>query len=145
MSAEAKSQDPLDALMASVQGQTVSVKGHPEGTNPSGWTANYSLSLAVGILVFGLIIFSIMAWLLSRRHDHMAVLKVCALPLIIVSAIFLVIVGYSTEQIAPVLGLMGSVAGYLLGSVSKQVDGGAAPAPAGGNNPGPPPPGGPHH
>jgi len=36
MSAEATSQDPLDALMTTVQGQTVPVKGHPEGTNPSG-------------------------------------------------------------------------------------------------------------
>ena len=95
--------------------------------------------------MFGLIIFSIMAWLLSKRHDHMAVLKVCALPLIIVSAIFLVIVGYSTEQIAPVLGLMGSVAGYLLGSVSKQVDGSAAPAPAGSTVPVLAPPSSPIH
>jgi hypothetical protein len=139
MSAEGKTPDPLDALMDTVQAQTVSSKGHPEGTNPSGWTADYSLNLAVSILLFGLIIFSIMAWLLSKRHDHMAVLKVCALPLIIVSAMFLVIVGYSAEQIAPVLGLMGSIAGYLLGSVSKQTDHSTDPAPGGSPGPGQPP------
>ena len=38
------------------------------------------------------------------------------LSLIIVAAIFLVVVGYTSEQIAPVMGLLGAIAGYILGS-----------------------------
>ncbi len=78
------------------------------------------ITLSTAILVFGVVTFLIMAFLLVRGRNHLAVLRTCALPLIIVSAIFLVIVGYSAEQIAPVMGLLGSIAGYLLGSVSKK-------------------------
>jgi hypothetical protein len=95
-------------------------QGKPGGSIPSGWTAEHVLALSGLVLVFGLIVFGIMAYLVSRRLNHLAVLKICALPLIIVSAIFLVIVGYSAEQVAPVLGLLGSIAGYLLGSASHQ-------------------------
>ncbi|GAA5482462.1 hypothetical protein [Haloferula sargassicola] len=88
----------------------------PQGTLPNGWDANHVISLSLAVLLFGIIIFGIMSFLLYRDREPMAVLKICALPLIIISAVFLVIVGYSAEQIAPVLGLLGSIAGYLLGS-----------------------------
>lgn len=132
MSAETKAEGALASLddleRKYIIAQTAPAQGQPKGTEPTGWDASYTLWLSSIILVFGLIIFAIMAWLVARRHEHMAVLKVCALPLIIVSAIFLVIVGYSADQIAPVLGLLGSVAGYLLGSASKQAPDPAVPA-----------------
>lgn len=66
--------------------------------------------------MFGLVVFGVMAFLIHKGHDANNVLRVCALPLIIVSAIFLIVVGYSQQQIAPVMGLLGTVAGYLLGN-----------------------------
>jgi ABC-type xylose transport system permease subunit len=43
-------------------------------------------------------------------------LRAFALVLIIVAAVFLIVAGYTEQQIAPVMGLLGTIAGYLLGS-----------------------------
>ena len=39
-----------------------------------------------------------------------------------VFAIFLVVAGYSDQQIAPVIGLLGTIAGYLLGKESGRTE-----------------------
>jgi hypothetical protein len=39
-----------------------------------------------------------------------------ALPLIVLSEVMLVIAGFSDAQIAPVIGLLGTISGYLLRS-----------------------------
>ena len=38
-----------------------------------------------------------------------------AVTLIVVSSLFIITAGYSSEQIAPAMGLFGTIAGYLLG------------------------------
>lgn len=97
---------------------TAEVAG-PRGIQPSGWSSYDVFVSSSMILLFGFLLFCIMALLVARKHLAMDVIRLCALPLIIVSAIFLVVVGYSAEQIAPVLGLLGSIAGYLLGAANK--------------------------
>lgn len=87
---------------------------------PSGWTPDLVLILSISLLIFGLFVFIITAYLVNKNHDSSAILKITALPLIIISATFLIVVGYSQEQIAPVIGLLGTVAGYLLGNKSEQ-------------------------
>jgi hypothetical protein len=42
--------------------------------------------------------------------------------LIISSSIFLIVAGYTSQQIAPAMGLLGTLAGYLLGKESSAVD-----------------------
>lgn len=46
--------------------------------------------------------------------------KIVGLTLIMGSGLFLITAGYSQEQIAPMIGLLGSVAGYLVGQAHKQ-------------------------
>jgi hypothetical protein len=43
------------------------------------------------------------------------VIRITALLMIVTGTLLLVVTGYSAEQIAPALGLLGTVAGYLLG------------------------------
>ncbi|MEE4279411.1 MAG: hypothetical protein V2I82_13165 [Halieaceae bacterium] len=47
------------------------------------------------------------------------VIRILALVLIVSGTLFLVAVGYSAEQIAPALGLLGTVAGYMLGRADR--------------------------
>lgn len=104
--------DPTTAVSSDVAG--------PRGTQPTGWSSKDVFVSSSMILLFGFFLFCIMAVLVAKKHHAMDVIRLCSLPLIIVSAIFLVVVGYSAEQIAPVMGLLGSIAGYLLGAASKE-------------------------
>ncbi|KVG15927.1 hypothetical protein WJ25_24580 [Burkholderia thailandensis] len=73
------------------------------------------MTISAVVLVFGLVTIGIAAGLILRRIPHIAVLRVLGTVLILVFAVFLVVAGYSDKQIASVLGLLGTVAGYLLG------------------------------
>lgn len=86
----------------------------PALTQP--WSKEIVLFLSCSILIFGLVVLFLMASLVRKGSDADQVLRVCSLPLIIVAAIFLVVTGYTSEQIAPVMGLLGAIAGYLLGA-----------------------------
>lgn len=72
--------------------------------------------LSFGVLVFGMIVVLAQAFIINRRQEPLSQsLKYLAVTLIIVGALFLVTAGYGNSQIAPIIGLLGTVAGYLLG------------------------------
>ncbi len=73
--------------------------------------------LSIGVLIFGLFTVGAMITYLGRKTDEPAteLMKFPVLALIIVGALFLVTAGYGNDQIAPIIGLMGTLAGYLLG------------------------------
>jgi hypothetical protein len=52
---------------------------------------------------------------IGKGRDMDAVLRVLGTLTIIIAAIFLVVAGYSDRQVAPAMGLLGTIAGYLLG------------------------------
>lgn len=83
------------------------------------WDKQTVLTLSIAILIFGLFALFIVTYLLKTKPLSPILLPAFALPLIIISAIFLVVTGYSQEQIAPVIGLLGSIAGYLLGRIDR--------------------------
>jgi hypothetical protein len=111
-------QKSLDQLLAELAELEKTVKVAPGidtyATQP--WSKDIVLYLSFSILIFGLLVLAVMAWLVIKGREGDQILRVCALPLIIVAAIFLVVTGYTSEQIAPVMGLLGAIAGYLLGS-----------------------------
>ncbi len=45
------------------------------------------------------------------------IVKFVTITLIIISTLFLITAGYSNNQIAPAVGLLGTIAGYLLGRI----------------------------
>lgn len=83
------------------------------------WATDNAMTMSAGILLFGLIIFILATYLIRQGTPTDSVLKIFGAILIIVSAIFLVVAGYSDQQIAPVIGLLGTIAGYLLGKESR--------------------------
>ena len=72
--------------------------------------------LSLGVLVFGMVVVLAQAFIINRRQEPLSQsLKYLSVSLIIVGALFLVTAGYGNSQIAPIIGLLGTVAGYLLG------------------------------
>lgn len=71
------------------------------------------------MLVFGLIVILLATYLIKAGKSSEAVLRIFGTILIIVIAVFLVVAGYSDTQIAPVMGLLGTIVGYLLGKETK--------------------------
>jgi hypothetical protein len=96
-----------------------------DGTGSQRLWTNVEVWLSIGILVFALAVILIM-WNIIRgatqtdaRWSPMAVIRAFGLVLIISGAILLVTAGYRVEQISPAMGLLGAVAGYLLGSQER--------------------------
>lgn len=102
--------------------EQVSQRQEASATHP--WSYDHALMFGVLMIVFGLLVFGMMGWLVHKKMNATAILKICALPLIIVSAVYLIVVGYTETQIAPVLSLLSAIAGYLLGRQDSGDDGG---------------------
>ena len=84
------------------------------------WNPTHSLILSIATLVFGVLIIVAMTYLYYIRRNPESMLRSFSIPLIIVSAVFLVVAGFGEKQIAPVIGLLGTIAGYLLGRDPQQ-------------------------
>ena len=96
------------ALLSKSEGTSVSAPQQP-------WSPALIQTMGFGFLGFALVVLFLMTWLMRHTRSHVAVLRAFGLLLIISAAVFLVVVGYGEEQLAPVLGLLGTIAGYLLG------------------------------
>lgn len=80
------------------------------------WSSNLIIHLGyitVGFACFMMLMSVLMGW---QGMPANSILRINGLILVVTSAVFLVVVGYSQEQISPVIGLLGAVAGYLLGN-----------------------------
>jgi hypothetical protein len=71
------------------------------------------------ILIFGLAIVVIEYALLKPVvHDHISeIFKIFTVTLIIIGTLLLITSGFNSQQIAPALGLFGTIAGYILAKV----------------------------
>lgn len=89
------------------------------------WTS-IEIVLSVSMLVFTLILVIVEAMIIMKADKSWApssILKVLGLTLIICISALLVIAGYGKDQIGPVMGLLGVVAGYLLGDSKAKTTG----------------------
>lgn len=89
------------------------------------WSPELVRYLSTSILAFGLGVMLIMGWLVVRRGITQGVLRLICVPLIVVAAVFLMVVGYDDDQLTPIVGLLGTIAGYLLGRTDSPVSGAA--------------------
>lgn len=77
--------------------------------------------LSLLILLFGVVVVSVQFALLRKKaFDGNDILKVFGVTLIIVGTLFLIAAGFGDKQIAPAMGLFGTLAGYLLGKASVE-------------------------
>ncbi len=72
--------------------------------------------LSIIVLFFGVIIIIVEIVLIQNKRILIEdALKIIVITLIIISTLFLITAGYSNNQIAPAMGLLGTISGYLLG------------------------------
>lgn len=84
------------------------------------WSRELVVSLALGVLIFTCIVLLMSTVLLWRqRATPMHVLRLFGIVTIIGVSALLLVVGYSNEQLTPIIGLFGAIAGYLLGKESS--------------------------
>jgi uncharacterized membrane protein len=79
------------------------------------------MTISTVVLVFGLLVILLATYLIKAGKNTEAVLRIFGTILILTMAVFLVVAGYTDTQIAPVIGLLGTIVGYLLGKETKEV------------------------
>ena len=94
---------------------------------PPWWSNADAMTMSSVVLIFGFITMVLASWLLRVGKEPEAVLRVFGTILILVATIFLIVAGYSSTQIAPAMGLLGTIAGYLLGKADRKSEVGTAP------------------
>ncbi len=93
----------------------------PVGSEISGGTvslmSNREFWLSVVILIFGVFIILVEYFLLKTvvKDKTEEIARIYTVTLIIIGTLVLISSGFTNEQIAPALGLFGTIAGYLLG------------------------------
>jgi hypothetical protein len=92
--------------------QQVAQSSHSEA---GWWSVDDAMTISAAVLIFGLVIIVLATALLYKGKKADDVLRLFGTIIIVVSAVFLVVAGYTDTQIAPVIGLLGTIAGYLLG------------------------------
>lgn len=93
----------------------------PEVAKGGRWMTREEYMLGVLVLGFGLA-FLLLQFLTVRNRELTAEagLRFGLLTLIVVGTIFLVVAGFSDQQIAPAVGLFGTIAGYVLGKGERR-------------------------
>jgi hypothetical protein len=87
----------------------------------------HELLLSTEVLVFGFVVLAVeFVLLLKRRTTQSGITRAISLTLILVGTLFALTAGFGGSQIAPAMGLFGTVAGYLLSRSpsSRQPEGG---------------------
>lgn len=88
---------------------------------PISLMSNFEFWLTIGVMIFGSLFFVLEFVLLKGivKNKTEEIIKVLIVTLIIISTLVLITSGFSNDQIAPALGLFGTIAGYLLGKAES--------------------------
>lgn len=123
----------LDAAQAAADAAMQSASAVAGGVHGGSilWTPDLVRFLALAIMLFtfgALLLGTLLLW--RSKSGSAQILRVLGVLTIIGVSALLLVVGYSNEQLTPIVGLFGAIAGYLLGkdvpTMGFQGDGQAA-------------------
>lgn len=106
---------------AEVSQENAPVNEPPFDANATPTKTDVELGLSIAVLVFGAVITLALLFFLAKRTESSSLdqlidlIKYPVVLVIIIGGLFLVTAGYGNQQIAPIIGLMGTIAGYLMG------------------------------
>jgi hypothetical protein len=112
---------------AEIEQRIQNVTQAPDEAQKQPWNPSLVKFLTTEVLIFGIIVIIVMGVLVLKNSSAGEVLRLFTVPMIIVAAVFLVVTGFSKDQITPVTALLGTLAGYILG-VQSQKGGTQTPA-----------------
>ncbi|MFM5841483.1 hypothetical protein [Aeromonas sanarellii] len=107
----------INALNSEVKQSAVNALENTDALHSSAYDDSLLLSLVV--VGFGVFILFCITYLIRNDKKPDTLLRPFGTILIVIGAIFLIVAGYSEKQIAPVIGLLGTIAGYILGKDSR--------------------------
>ena len=85
--------------------------------------SSLEFKLSLWVLIFGMVVLVLEVILIRLiNFPSETALKFIIITLIVTATLFLITAGYSNDQIAPAVGLLGTIAGYLLGRGTTQSD-----------------------
>ncbi len=87
---------------------------------PTWWTAESAMTMSSVVLIFGVFVLLLVTYLIRVGKSSESVLRIFGTVLIVIVSVFLIVAGYDNNQIAPVMGLLGTIAGYLLGKETSK-------------------------
>jgi len=109
--------DFIHLSVNNVPGPLVTASGVASSAGRVTLMSDRELWLTIAVLTFGIFVVLTQAYLIKgvihRQTD--SVLRISLVTLIIVGTLALITAGFSNDQIAPALGLFGTIAGYLIG------------------------------
>jgi tryptophan-rich sensory protein len=114
----------VQELMAAQRAFDGSGAGLQPGWNPE--LVKFLTTSVLAVLMFALLLGAILMW--RDRSSASQILRTFGVILIVGFATVLLVIGYSNEQLTPIVGLFGAIGGYLLG---KDVSGPRPAGPAG--------------
>jgi hypothetical protein len=91
---------------------------HPQIGKSStvGWLSSFEFWMSFSVLSFGMLVFLVeIALVKLTKFQPEQTIKLLAVTLIVISTLFIITAGFDSEQIAPAMGLFGTIAGYMLG------------------------------
>ncbi|MCJ8167313.1 hypothetical protein MKJ04_20905 [Pontibacter sp. E15-1] len=107
-------------LLAQEPTGTINLPPAPEhsGEVSLGIRSINEMQLSYAVLFFGLLVLGL-EFIIIRQNNIPAqdTIKFIVITMVIVSTLFLITSGYSDSQIAPAIGLLGTITGYLLGKI----------------------------
>ncbi len=113
--------DQTDKTIHSLANATTTATAEPMNSNaPTWWSVTNAMTISSIVLLFGLLVIFLATYLIRKGINTEAVLRIFGTILIITVSVFLVVAGYTDIQIAPVMGLLGTIAGYLLGKETRE-------------------------
>ena len=81
-----------------------------------------SFNLSLCVLGFGLLLIIGEIFLVYRLNiSPQDTIKFIIVTLIVIGSLYLITAGYTNDQIAPAMGLLGTIAGYLLGKMGPEI------------------------
>jgi ABC-type xylose transport system permease subunit len=84
------------------------------------WRADEAMTISASVLIFGVLVMVLMTIALRKTSlSPDSILRLFGTTIIITGALFLIVAGYTETQMGPVMGLLGTIAGYLLGKNSN--------------------------
>jgi len=106
----------IDARLSKVDQKIAQHAASLDEPQPSSWwSATDAMTISSVVLLFGVLVIILAYFAIQKGQPPEAILRMFGTIVIIVSAVFLVVAGYNDKQIAPVMGLLGTIVGYLLG------------------------------
>ena len=127
LSTNAQSQSPRPSPTPSTQPSASPISNDDGVRLMRGDLSRYSektypeVALGWGVLAFGIliIILEVLVMLRLKKGWGTQSIRIVGLTLVLTSGLFLIVTGYSQQQIAPMVGLLGTMTGFLLGKTSS--------------------------